>query len=930
MQTEPRDSTRSGRALRNIALASTAGLVLASSALIVARRPVAGWLVESYLAGQGIAASVQIDSLGFAGASARLRLGDASAPELSVEKIAVSFAWQGWSPHIAAIVLVRPVVRLRYDGNRLSLGVLQKLMDTPAAPPAVPPATPRSAKPAPQRELPAVAVEGARLHVVTPHGTMEAIASGRFAGGQLTQLDATLRPARIRLHGLSADIQSAHIWTNTPGQLHAAIRGDLSSSGAEKSIAARSSALELEAQGLRLHELADGGISVSGQIEARFAAGALSTGAITLDDVRAHIAGTGRADTAGGMDIITALTAEAGMSAEEARAQAASIPVLGSDPPSGRALAAALRHFTLRIVSMHVQRANGETSVTLQAPGTVTSDNGALITLAPRNEALFHAAAGGWRGAGDLTLRGGQLPAITLAVSNYAWTKTANGNAAFDASAHIEAKADLARARGVSLTADGDMSLRNGEFRLALDRCADVQITSLLQKRSPVLNDGHARVCSQPGQAIFATRPGGWNLQATWNQLSVRLPSAQALAANARGKIALESSAGPASGTIDFAGLRLSDRARTRRFAPLTATGRLTLANNVWRGRVALAGVKQSRLGVVTLTHAMQSGRGRADIRLDGIAFSPGKGQPGDLSPLLAPLARAEGKASFTGQAAWTARRMTSSGDLVFQKLDFVSPLGQVHGAEGRVHFVSLAPLHTAPGQTVQATKIDWSTPLSGISATFELTPAAFMLSDAHAGMATGQVSLGPVNLALLPDHVTEGEIRIQDIDIGMLVAASNLSKKITLTARVSGNVPFRYGPEGLRFVAGRISTQGQGRLSIARSLWSEGEDQGSNAVRSFAYQAMEDLAIDKLDGTINSLPNGRLGMIFRVKGRYDPKKAGEQTVDLIELLQGKALDKSIPLPKGTDVNLTLDTTLNFDELLAAYRKAWADTHAKD
>ena len=186
------------------------------------------------------------------------------------------------------------------------------------------------------------------------------------------------------------------------------------------------------------------------------------------------------------------------------------------------------------------------------------------------------------------------------------------------------------------------------------------------------------------------------------------------------------------------------------------------------------------------------------------------------------------------------------------------------------------------------------------------------------------------MNLALPPDHVTEGEIRIHDVDIGMLVAASNLSKKISLTARVSGTVPFRYGPQGLRFVAGRIATQGQGRLSIARSLWSGTGEEDSSAVRNFAYQAMEDLAIDKLDGTIDSLPTGRLGMIFHIKGRYDPEKAGNPSVDLFELLRGTALDRSIPLPKGTDVNLTLDTTLNFDELLAAYRKAWADTHAKD
>jgi hypothetical protein len=35
--------------------------------------------------------------------------------------------------------------------------------------------------------------------------------------------------------------------------------------------------------------------------------------------------------------------------------------------------------------------------------------------------------------------------------------------------------------------------------------------------------------------------------------------------------------------------------------------------------------------------------------------------------------------------------------------------------------------------------------------------------------------------------------------------------------------------------------------------------------------------------------------------------------------LQGRAFDKPLPLPKGTPIDLTLDTSLNLDELLASY-----------
>jgi hypothetical protein len=37
-------------------------------------------------------------------------------------------------------------------------------------------------------------------------------------------------------------------------------------------------------------------------------------------------------------------------------------------------------------------------------------------------------------------------------------------------------------------------------------------------------------------------------------------------------------------------------------------------------------------------------------------------------------------------------------------------------------------------------------------------------------------------------------------------------------------------------------------------------------------------------------------------------------------LIRGRAFNKPIPLPKGTPIELTLDTSLNFDELMRAYQ----------
>jgi hypothetical protein len=40
------------------------------------------------------------------------------------------------------------------------------------------------------------------------------------------------------------------------------------------------------------------------------------------------------------------------------------------------------------------------------------------------------------------------------------------------------------------------------------------------------------------------------------------------------------------------------------------------------------------------------------------------------------------------------------------------------------------------------------------------------------------------------------------------------------------------------------------------------------------------------------------------------------------ELVDGSAFQKPIPLPKDTPIDLTLDTSLNFNQLLDDYQKA--------
>jgi hypothetical protein len=87
----------------------------------------------------------------------------------------------------------------------------------------------------------------------------------------------------------------------------------------------------------------------------------------------------------------------------------------------------------------------------------------------------------------------------------------------------------------------------------------------------------------------------------------------------------------------------------------------------------------------------------------------------------------------------------------------------------------------------------------------------------------------------------------------------------------------------------------------------------------------MENLAFDILSAEVNSLDAGRLGVLFRIRGRHDPPQRRELRVSIAEFISREFLNRELPLPSGTGIDLTLDTTLNANQLvsdLLAYNRA--------
>jgi hypothetical protein len=670
-------------------------------------------------------------------------------------------------------------------------------------------------------------------------------------------------------------------------------------------------------------------VSVSGPLAIDAEAARLAGGALALASARLNA--KGRIDH-GPRGLTLALDGSAGghsgISAPDAQRLAALIP----NPAYGKPLAQALRTFDLSLPAVGLDLRDGRAHVSLAREARLSAPNGVILTAAAPNGLLLDAGPDGARGGLRASLSGGSLPVVKVLAP--AW-RAKDGVMTSPLSIATEAF-DLLPIQGVTGAIDGQARIAGGRFTLTTAKCVPITAKAYALGENPV-TDIKASLC--PAKApLVAAGANGWSAALRFENGEGLLAVAQAKLQNVKGEATFGGAGGFDRASVRVDGAAVTDAAPERRFNSVLAKGGLTLSGGVWGGTFQGSTPVGQPLGEIRLRHVVATGKGQADIDASKLAFAKGGLQPADLSPMAAFAKNAQGPASFTGVFAWDAKGATSRGRLVVDKMDFTSPIGFVATLDGAVDFDSLAPLTTAPNQTLKIVKIDSLVPLTAIESVFQLGADALHISKATFEAAKGRISIEPTDVPFEPGKTISGVIVIEHLDLGEVLAASSLADKVKAQAVVDGRLPFTFGPEGLRFQQGKIQAIQPGRLEIARSALtnvaaSPADAPGAppaqpaqvNAIQDFAYQAMENLAFDQLEAGVNSTDKGRLGILFHIKGEHDPKVAEKARVGILDLIRGRAFNKRIALPAKTPVDLTLDTSLNFDELLAAWRRSFAD-----
>ena len=591
----------------------------------------------------------------------------------------------------------------------------------------------------------------------------------------------------------------------------------------------------------------------------------------------------------------------------------------GDDVPELAGMKRALSNFTVDVPGFDLSTGHSGTRLALTGPATLRPANGGALTLSPAATPIFSAARG-QAGGGALSLtatRGQGLPEAAFAIP--AWRLTPSG---FTATLDGRAALDFGLARGITIQTRGELSSSGSRLAYVAARCMPLTVQRLELDESDVV-DVAGDICPV-ARPLVSVADGRWRAEGALRGLDASAPFLALNFRDAEGGFTATGGPGGVGLEARITRAAVEDATSPVRFNPLTATGTARLSDEDWNGTFDLMW-GQTVLGRLTLDHDGSEGAGGLTIHAPSIVFAEGGLQPADLSPLAEFIGPpASGSVAFDGRIDWRAgAEGTSSGGLTIPGLDFTSPAGPVKGLRGTIDFINLAPLTAAPGQRLSADLLESVVPLTDIELTFGLDKAAVTIEGGDVAVAGGYIRVEPFAVSLDPNQPITGVIVLENVQLGQVIAGSGFGDKVNLDAVVSGRLPFTSDRvNGVRIAGGSLAAVQPGRLSIAREALSGleagggGDGVAPNTVQDLAYQAMENLSFDILSAEVNSLDEGRIGVLFRIRGRHDPPVRQELRIPLAEFISREFLNRTLPLPSGTGIDLTLDTTLNLNQLI--------------
>jgi hypothetical protein len=311
---------------------------------------------------------------------------------------------------------------------------------------------------------------------------------------------------------------------------------------------------------------------------------------------------------------------------------------------------------------------------------------------------------------------------------------------------------------------------------------------------------------------------------------------------------------------------RLVDRQAEARFAPLVARGAtLALKDNLITAQALLREPKtDAAVTRVELRHDLATGRGHADLAVEGLTFGPGL-QPETLTPLaLGVVANVKGTVTGTGHIAWDEKGVTSSGRFSSDALDFAAAFGPVKGASGTVEFTDLLGLTTAPNQVLKVASVNPGIEVTDGEIAFTLTNGQVLTVNRGTWpFMGGTLTMRPVTLNLGTSEQRAYVLEIRGLEAAQFVERMQL-ENLSATGTFDGEIPLIFDVEGNgRLQGGHLTSRGGGNISYVGALTYK----DLSPMANMAFDALRSLDYQKMDITVDGPLTGEIITHVRFDG---------------------------------------------------------------
>lgn len=313
--------------------------------------------------------------------------------------------------------------------------------------------------------------------------------------------------------------------------------------------------------------------------------------------------------------------------------------------------------------------------------------------------------------------------------------------------------------------------------------------------------------------------------------------------------------------------MTVSDAAPTARFKPMAARGvTLTLAQGV----IAAAGtlyepVSSAKVADVTLSHALSTGTGHADLAVPGIVFDKGKLQPEALTPLtFGVIADVMGSVSGEGHIAWTPQGVTSTGTFRTAGTDLAAAFGPVTGIATEIRFTDLLNLQSAPGQVATIKTLNPGIPVSDGTIRYQTLPGAQVrVEGGRWPFAGGTLTLDPTLLDFSAPKERRMTFHVENMAADQFLQQFDF-KNLDATGIFDGVLPMIFDESGGRIEGGDLRVRaGGGTLAYVGDL--SQKDLGTWA--NIAFQALKSLRYKSLTVGMNGPLAGEMVTDVRFAG---------------------------------------------------------------